>query len=98
MSLKKRVSIRRRIFDGLIAFTSVAVLWAIIVTIDARAGDQLTRYLKTGISDSRGTAYQLQAGVSHASRSARELSFVYGPLMTFSGVAIVLVYLMIRTK
>ena len=83
--------------DALIAATSLMVLCAIIVTIDGRAGDQLAR-LVTKLAGSPGVAVQLHDDVTHATRSAVELSHVYGPLMTFSGIALVLVLVMVRTK
>jgi hypothetical protein len=45
-----------------------------------------------------GVATQLGNSASHVSRSVWELSFVYGPLMTFGAVAIVLVVVMTRTR
>jgi hypothetical protein len=84
--------------DALIAATSLMVLCAIIVTIDGRAGDELARLATKHAADTGGVAVQLHDGVTHATRSAVELSHVYGPLMTFSGIALVLVLVMVRTK
>jgi hypothetical protein len=42
-------------------------------------------------------ATELTNTATHVTRSAWELSFIYGPLMTFAAVALVLVVVMTRT-
>jgi hypothetical protein len=95
---RKRVSVRRRILDALLAAMSLTMLSLVILAIDARAGDQMARFVKTTVSANGGAAAQLHHGVSHAARSVSELSFVYGPLMTFTAVAFVLFVVLLRTK
>lgn len=77
--------------------TSLALLWLIILAIDSRAGDHLVRAVSTSVTANGGVATQLSGSVGHVTRSAWELSFIYGPLMTFGAVAIVLVLIMNRT-
>lgn len=84
--------------DAAIAVASLAALALIIVAIDRRAGDQMARFVATHVVGSGGAAIQLHNGVTHLTRSAWELSYVYGPLMTFTGIALVLVFFMVRTK
>ena len=75
------------------------LLWLIILTIDDRAGEQMAAAVKTNIATNGGVANQLTDTASHVTRSAWELSFIYGPLMTFAAVAIVLVVVMkVTTK
>jgi hypothetical protein len=78
--------------------TSLVLLWSIILAIDARAGEQMASAVKKGMSTNGGVATQLSDTASHVTRSVWELSFVYGPLMTFGAVAIVLVVVMTRTR
>jgi hypothetical protein len=78
--------------------TSLVLLWLIILAIDARAGEQVAAAVKTGMATNGGVATQLSNTASHVTRSVWELSFVYGPLMTFGAVAIVLVVVMTRTR
>lgn len=77
--------------------TSLVLLWLIILAIDGRAGAQVAAAVKTGMSTNGGVAAQLGNTAGHITRSFWELSFVYGPLMTFGAVAIVLVVVMTRT-
>lgn len=83
--------------EGLLAATSLVLLWLIILAIDGRAGAQVAAAVKTGMSTNGGVAAQLGNTAGHITRSFWELSFVYGPLMTFGAVAIVLVVVMTRT-
>ena len=80
------------------AMTSLMLLWLIILMIDARAGAQLTAAVTTGMSTNGGLIAQFSNTVSHVTRSVWELSFIYGPLMTFGTIAIVLVIVMTRTS
>ena len=91
------IPMRRRIIEGTFVATSLALLWLIILAIDGRAGDQIARAVTTSVVTNGGVATQLSGSVSHVTRSAWELSFIYGPLMTFGAVAIVLVLIMNRT-
>ena len=85
--------------EGLLVATSLLLLWLIILTIDDRAGEQMAAAVKTNIATNGGVANQLTDTASHVTRSAWELSFIYGPLMTFAAVAIVLVVVMkVTTK
>ena len=77
--------------------TSLVLLWLIILAIDGRAGAQMAQAVKTSVATNGGVATQLSNTASHVSRSAWELSFIYGPLMTFAAVALVLVVIMNRT-
>ena len=95
---RKRVSVRRRILDALLAAMSLSMLCIVILAIDARAGDQMARFVTTTVSVNGGLAAQLHQSTSHAARSVSELSFVYGPLMTFTAVAAVLFFVLLRTK
>ena len=83
--------------EGMFAATSLALLWMIIIAIDARAGDQLTRAFKSSVATNGGMATQVGNSVGYVTRSMWELSFVYGPLMTFGAIAIVLIIVMTRT-
>jgi len=85
--------------EGLLVATSLLLLWLIILTIDDRAGEQVAAAVKTSVATNGGVANQLTDTASHVTRSAWELSFIYGPLMTFAAVAIVLVVVMkVTTK
>lgn len=85
--------------EGLLVATSLILLWLIILTIDDRAGEQMAAAVKTSVTTNGGVANQLTDTASHVTRSAWELSFIYGPLMTFAAVAIVLVVVMkVTTK
>jgi hypothetical protein len=53
--------------------------------------------LKSGVASNGGVAMQLTDTASHVTRSAWELSFVYGPLMTFAAVAALLLLVFTRT-
>jgi hypothetical protein len=77
--------------------TSLVLLWLIILAIDNRAGDKLARAVTGSVAANGGVATQLSGSVSHVTRSVWELSFLYGPLMTFGAVAVVLVIIMNRT-
>ena len=77
--------------------TSLVLLWLIILAIDGRAGSQMAAAVKSGMATNGGVATQFSNTASHVTRSVWELSFVYGPLMTFGAVAIVLVVIMTRT-
>ena len=83
--------------EGLLAATSLVLLWLIILAIDARAGVQVAQAVKTSVSSNGAVAAQLTNTASHVTRSAWELSFIYGPLMTFAAVAVVLLVVMNRT-
>lgn len=90
--------LRRRILDALIGAASLTLLCLIVLTIDGRAGDQMTRFVHANAVSGGGAVAQLHQGVSHVTRSAMELSYVYGPLMTFTAVAAVLLVVMTRTR
>jgi hypothetical protein len=94
----KRVSVRRRILDALLAAMSLAMLCVVVLAIDARAGDQMARFITTTASSNSGLAAQLHQNAAYAARSVSELSYVYGPLMTFSAVAAVLFLVLARTR
>jgi hypothetical protein len=94
---RRYVPLRRRIMEGLLAATSLVLLWLIILAIDRRSGEQVVAALKSGIAANGGVAMQLTDTASHVTRSAWELSFVYGPLMTFAAVAAVLLIVFTRT-
>lgn len=94
---RRPIPLRRRIMEWMFIATSLALLWLIILAIDERAGQQFAAAFKTGITDNGGMAMQIGKTASHVSRSAWELSFIYGPLMSFGLVAIVLVVVMNRT-
>ena len=81
----------------LIGALSMAVLWLVILTIDSHAGTQMTRFVRGTVESNGGAAAQLSNNVSHVTRSVWELSYVYGPLMTFGAVAIILVVVMTRS-
>jgi hypothetical protein len=93
---RKHVPLRRRIMEGLLVATSLVLLWLIILAIDARAGTQVVAAVKTGVATNGGVAAQLGDSASYVTRSAWELSFIYGPLMTFAAVAAVLLVVMNR--
>ena len=85
--------------EGLLAATSLVLLWLIILAIDSRAGEQVAAAMKSSVAANGGVASQLSDTASHVTRSAWELSFIYGPLMTFAAVAIVLLVVMkVTTK
>ena len=83
--------------EGLLAATSLVLLWLIILAIDNRAAEQVTAAVKRSVATNGGVATQLTDTASHVTRSAWELSFIYGPLMTFGAVAAVLLFIMSRT-
>jgi hypothetical protein len=95
---RKTVPLRVRLLDAVIATASLAALAIVVLLIDARAGEEATRFVKANAAASGGAAAQLQDGVTHVTRSAVELSYVYGPLMTFTIVAAVLLLVMVRTR
>jgi hypothetical protein len=83
--------------EGMLVATSLALLWLVILTIDGRAGEQITQAVKTNVSTNGSAMRQLTDSAEHVTRSAWEMSFVYGPLMTFAAVAAVLLVVMNRT-
>jgi hypothetical protein len=83
--------------EGMFVATSLVLLWLIILAIDGRAGSQVAAAVKSGMATNGGVAAQLSNSAGHVTRSFWELSFTYGPLMTFGAVAIVLVVVMTRT-
>ena len=83
--------------EGLFVATSLVLLWLVILAIDNRAGEQMMHAMRSNIATHGGVAAQLSDTANHVTRSAWELSFVYGPLMTFAAVALVLVAVMTRT-
>ena len=83
--------------EGLLVATSLALLWLIILAIDGRAAEQLTQAVQTNVSSNGGAMRQLSNSAGHVTRSAWELTFIYGPLMTFAAVAAVLLLIMNRT-
>ena len=83
--------------EGLLVATSLVLLWMIILAIDSRAGEQVAARMKTSVATNGGVAMQFSETASHVSRSAWELSYVYGPLMTFAAVALVLMVVMKAT-
>jgi uncharacterized membrane protein len=83
--------------EGLLVATSLVLLWLIILAIDARAGAQIVAAVKTGVDTNSGVASQLSNSATYVTRSAWELSFIYGPLMTFAAIAAVLLVVMNRT-
>ena len=83
--------------EGLLAATSLVLLWLIILAIDGRAGAQVANAVRTSVATNGGVATQLSDTASHVTRSAWELSFIYGPLMTFAAVALVLMVVMKAT-
>ncbi|MGH9238394.1 MAG: hypothetical protein ACRD3G_10185 [Vicinamibacterales bacterium] len=98
MPFKRPIPLRRRIMEGMFVATSLVLLWLIILAIDGRAGSQVAAAVKTNIATNGGVATQFSNTAGHVSRSVVELSYVYGPLMTFGAVAIVLVVVMTRTR
>ena len=83
--------------EGMFVATSLVLLWLIIMAIDDRAGVLVVDSLKTGIVHNGAVANEFRNTATHVTRSVWELSFVYGPLMTFAAVALVLVAVMTRT-
>ena len=77
--------------------TSLVLLWLIIMAIDDRAGLLVVDSLKTGMVHNGAVANEFRNTATHVTRSVWELSFVYGPLMTFAAVALVLLAVMTRT-
>ena len=95
---RRYVPLRRRIMEGLLAATSLVLLWLIILAIYPRAGEQAVAAVRGGVATNGGVAFQLTNTASHVTRSAWELSFVYGPLMTFAAIGAVLLIVMTRTS
>ena len=83
--------------EGLFVATSLVLLWLIILAIDDRAGMLVMDAMKNGISNNGAVAAGFRDTATHVTRSVWELSFVYGPLMSFAAVALVLVAVMTRT-
>ena len=98
MFFNQRVPVRRRVVDALVAITSLAVLCAVLVLIDGQAGDQLGRVVTKSIATNGGVVAQVNGGVMYVARSAWDMSYVYGPLMAFAGVALALVLSMLWIK
>ena len=94
---QRHIPFRRRIVEGMFAATSLVLLWMIILAIDARAGVQLAGAVTRGVSTNGGAVMQVSNSVGHVTRSVWELSYTYGPLMTFGCIAIVLVIVMTRS-
>ena len=84
--------------EGLLVATSLALLWLVILAIDERAAEQLTQAVKSNVSTNGNAMRQLTGSAGHVTRSAWELSFIYGPLMTFAAVSAVLLLIMNRTS
>ena len=85
--------------EGMLIATSLVLLWLIIMAIDDRAGTQVMQVVQGSVSRNGVVATELTNTASHVTRSAWELSFIYGPLMTFAAVAIALVVVMkVTTK
>lgn len=76
----------------------MAAVTAIVISIDSRAGDQLVRFASRNVAGQEGLALQLRENASLITRSAWDLSYVYGPLMTFTAVALVLLIFMLKMK
>ena len=83
--------------EGMLIATSLVLLWLIIMAIDDRAGTQVMQVVQGSVSRNGVVATELSNTATHVTRSAWELSFIYGPLMTFAAVALVLVVVMTRT-
>jgi len=83
--------------EGMLIATSLVLLWTIILAIDERAGTQVLQAVQSGVSRNGAAATEISNTATHITRSAWELSFIYGPLMTFAAVAIVLVVVMKAT-
>src|SRR6187397_2876595 len=94
---RKHIPMRRRIMEGMLIATSLVLLWLIILAIDERAGTQMLQAVQSGVTRNGVVATELSNTATHVTRSAWELSFIYGPLMTFAAVALVLVVVMTRT-
>jgi hypothetical protein len=94
---RKHIPMRRRIMEGMLIVASLVLLWLIILAIDERAGQQMLQAVQSGVSRNGVVATELGNTATHVTRSAWELSFIYGPLMTFAAVALVLVVVMTRT-
>ena len=84
--------------EGMFVATSLVLLWLIILAIDGRAASQMAAAFRSNIAKNGGVAAQFSDSAGHVTRSVWELSYVYGPLMTFGAVAIVLVVVMTRTS
>ena len=85
--------------EGMLIATSLVLLWLIILAIDERAGSQMLQAVQSGVTRNGVVATELSNTATHVTRSAWELSFIYGPLMTFAAVAIALVVVMkVTTK
>ena len=99
MAFRRHVPVRRRIMEGMFVATSLVLLWLIILAIDERAGSQMLQAVQSGVTRNGVVATELSNTATHVTRSAWELSFIYGPLMTFAAVAIALVVVMkVTTK
>ena len=98
MFFRKTIPLRVRLLDAVIGAASIAALALVVLLIDARAGDEAARFVKANTTAGGGAAAQIQDGVAYVTRSTVELSYVYGPLMTFTVVAAVLLLVMVRTK
>ena len=83
--------------EGLFVATSLVLLWLIIMAIDDRAGVLVVESLRSSLVHNGAVANEFRNTATHVTRSVWELSFVYGPLMTFAAVALVLVAVMTRT-
>ncbi len=82
----------------MLVVTSLALLWLIILAIDGRAGEQITGAVRANVSTNGSALRQLTDSAEHVTRSAWEMSFLYGPLMTFGAVAAILLVVMNRSS
>jgi hypothetical protein len=84
--------------EGMLVATSLVLLWLIILAIDGRASAQIASAMKTSVSTNGGAMRQLSDSATHVTRSAWEMSYLYGPLMTFGAVAAILLVVMNRAS
>jgi hypothetical protein len=84
--------------EGMLVATSLVLLWLIILAIDGRASAQIAGAVKTSVSTNGGAMRQISDSATHVTRSAWEMSYLYGPLMTFGAVAAILLVVMNRAS
>jgi hypothetical protein len=82
----------------LIAAGSLAVLCGIVLAIDAQGGNQVGRIMTKALASNGGAVASVHSSAMHVARSAWDLSYVYGPLMGFAAVALLLLLCMLWGK
>ena len=93
------VRIKRPIGDALVSIGAVAMLLAVLVSVDERVRQQVSLRLTGGTAQAelRGAGVQIQNLASVIIDAARSQSIEHAPMMLFVVAASVLFFFMLRT-